>query len=207
MPGPRKSKTDRDYWHWSLCPWVWVQAVSAVREIRRIKAYSRSAEDRTNFCAEMEKVLGIEVSPTRSGKEVLEGADIVITATSGNTIVLEGDWLSPGMLVMSLATGEFDERTVQRSRVFLAATDQVLDDSPPRKPFSSLIASGKFKREDVAAELHEVVTGKKPGRVRDDEIILFESPGMGILDAGIAHWIYGLAREQAIGTELPFGRK
>ncbi|MDP6559848.1 MAG: ornithine cyclodeaminase family protein [Candidatus Binatia bacterium] len=184
-----------------------VQAVCAVRDIRRIKAYSRSAGNRRDFCREMRQALGIEVVSTESGREAVEGTDIVITATSGNTIVLEGEWLEPGMLVMSVAPGEFDERTVERSRVILAGTDQVLGDKPPRKPFASLVASGKFTKKDVATEFYEVVVGKKPGRLRDDEIILYESPGMGILDVGVAHWVYGLARKKGIGTEIPFGEK
>ncbi len=184
-----------------------VQAACAVRSIRKIKAYSRSARNRRAFSEEMQEVLGIEVLPTESGREVIEGADIIITATSGNTIVLEGDWLLPGVLVMSVAPGEFDERTVERSRVILAGTDQVIGDTPPRKPFSSLVASGKFARKDVAAEFHEVVTGKKPGRLSHDEITLFESPGMGILDVGVANWVYRLAKEKSIGTELPFGER
>ena len=113
----------------------------------------------------------------------------------------------PGALVMSLAPGEFDEATVEGSRVFLSGADQVLGDTPPRKPFPSLLASGKFKREDVAAEFCDVVSGKKSGRGGDEEIILYESPGMGILDAGIAHWVYGLARAKGLGTELPFGEE
>lgn len=184
-----------------------VQAACAVRGIRKIKAYSRSAQNRKSFCEEMQEVLGIEVLPTESGREAIEGADIIITSTSGNTIVLEGDWLRPGVLVMSVAPGEFDERTVERSRVILAGTDQVLGDTPPRKPFSSLVASGKFTKKDVAAELHEVVSGKKPGRLSEDEITLFESPGMGIIDVGVANWVYRLAKERVVGTELPFGEK
>ena len=184
-----------------------VQAACAVRGIRKIKAYSRSAQNRKTFCEEMQEVLGIEVLPTESGREAIEGADIIITSTSGNTIVLEGDWLRPGVLVMSVAPGEFDERTVERSRVILAGTNQVLGDTPPRKPFSSLVASGKFTKEDVAAEFHDVVIGKKPGRLSEDEITLFESPGMGILDVGVANYVYRLAKGKGIGTELPFGEK
>ena len=55
--------------------------------------------------------------------------------------------------------------------------------------------------------LHEVVSGKKPGRLSEDEITLFESPGMGIIDVGVPNWVYRLAKERIIGTELPFGEK
>ena len=184
-----------------------VQACCAVRDIRRIKAYSRSADNRRRFREEMTAVLGIEVVTVDSGREAVEGTDIMLLATSGNTIVFEGDWLEPGALVMSLAPGEFDEATVEGSRVFLSGTEQVLGDSPPRKPFPSLLASGKFSKDDVAAEFCDVVSGKKPGRGSDKEIILYESPGMGILDVGVASWIYRLAREKGLGTELPFGEE
>ena len=184
-----------------------VQACAAVRDIRHVKAYSRSADNRRRFSEEMSAVLGIEVQAVQSGREAVENTDIMLLATSGNTIVFEGDWLEPGALVMSLAPGEFDEATVERSRVFLSGTDQVLGDSPPRKPFPSLLAGGKFSRDDVAAEFCDVVSGKKPGRGSDDEIILYESPGMGILDVGVASWIYRLAQEKGLGTELPFGEE
>ncbi len=184
-----------------------VQACCAVRDIRHIKAYSRSADNRRRFREEMTAVLGIEVVTVESGREAVEGTDIMLLATSGNTIVFEGDWLEPGALVMSLAPGEFDEATVLGSRVFLSGTDQVLGDSPPRKPFPSLLAGGRFSKDDVAAEFCDVVSGKKPGRLSDDEVILYESPGMGILDVGVASWVYRLAGEKGLGTELPFGEE
>ena len=86
----------------------------------------------------------------------------MVTATSGNTIVFEADWLTPGVLMMSLAPGEFDEQTVLRSRVYLSAPEQVLGDDPPRKPFNTLVASGRFGPDDVVADLCDVVAGKKP---------------------------------------------
>jgi len=183
------------------------QAVAAVRPIKKIQVYSRDPANVRKFCELMEKALHIEIVPTSSGKEAVKNTDIMITATSGNNVVFEGTSLEPGVLFMSLAPGEFDEDTVLRSRVFLSGSDQVLGDNPPRKPFNTLLASGKFKPEDVVAELGDVVSGKKPGRKAQDEIILYESPGMGILDAGIGHWVYHRARQKGLGTELPFGEE
>jgi len=142
-----------------------------------------------------------------SGRDAVRNADIVITATSGNTIVFEADWLQPGMLVMSLAPGEFDEQTILRSRVFLSAPEQVLGDDPPRKPFANLVADGRFGPHDVAADLCDVVAGKKPGRTADDEIIVYVCPGLGLLDAGIGQWIYHRALSRGLGTEMPFGER
>lgn len=182
-----------------------VQAVCAVRPIERIQVYSRNADNVTSFCDDMRAALGIEVVACASGREAMVGADIMITATSGNTIVFEAGWLAPGVLIMSLAPGEFGEDVVLRSRVFLSAPEQVLGDEPPRKPFNTLVASGKFGPGDVAADLCDVVTDKKPGRGSEEEIILYESAGLALLDVGIGHWVYQRARSRGLGTEMPFG--
>ena len=183
------------------------QAVCAVRPIKKIKVYSRDPDNVRRFIEAMGPALGIEVEPAASGREAVRNTDIMITATSGNIIVFEGSWLEPGVLYMSLAPGECDEDTVLRSRVFLSGSDQVLGDNPPRKPFNTLLSSGKFRPENVAAEFCDVVAGKKAGRRTADEITFYESPGMGILDAGIGHWVYKRAVDRGLGTSLPFGEE
>ena len=182
-------------------------AVCAVRPITKIKVYSRDPNNVRRFIETMEPALGIEVAAAASGREAVRGTDIMITATSGNVIVFEGSWLEPGALYMSLAPGECDEETVLRSRVFLSGSDQVLGDNPPRKPFNTLLAGGKFKPLDVVAEFCDVVSGKATGRRSADEILFYESPGMGILDAGIGHWVYHRALDKGLGTALPFGEE
>ncbi|HZC57578.1 MAG TPA: ornithine cyclodeaminase family protein [Xanthobacteraceae bacterium] len=183
------------------------QAVCAVRPIETLQVYSRDPANVRSFCAAMSATLGIDVVPCRSGRDAARGADIVITATSGNTVVFEADWLEPGMLLMSLAPGEFDAATVLRCRVYLSAIEQVLGDDPPRKPFDGLVAAGRFGVEDVAADLYDVVAGKRPGRTAADQIILYECAGLGLLDAGIGHWIYQRAKSLGLGTEMPFGEE
>jgi alanine dehydrogenase len=183
------------------------QAVCAVHSIKKLQVYSRDPANVRRFCEAMSATLGIDVIPCRSGRDAVRGAEIAITATSGNTVVFESDWLEPGMLLMSLAPGEFDEQTVLRTRVYLSAIEQVLGDDPPRKPFDSLVASGRFGASDVAADLCDVVAGKKPGRTADNEIILYECAGLGLLDVGIGQWIYERARSRGLGSEMPFGEE
>lgn len=183
------------------------QAVCAVRSIRKIKVYSRDPKNVQSFCEAMRAALGIEVVACASGREAVRDADIMVTATSGNNIVFEADWLTPGVLLMSLAPGEFGEEVVLRARVYLTAPEQVLGDDPPRKPFDRLVASGRFGPGDVVADICDVVAGKKPGRTADDEIILYESAGLALLDVGIGQWVYQRALRLGLGTEMPFGEE
>src|SRR4051812_39242404 len=94
------------------------QAIAAVRPIKKIKVYSRDPANVKRFQERMQAALRIDVAAASSAREAVEGCDIMTTCTSGNTIVFTADMLAPGVLMMSLAPGEFDEDTVMRSRVF-----------------------------------------------------------------------------------------
>ncbi|MFI6293572.1 hypothetical protein ACIBEJ_18420 [Nonomuraea sp. NPDC050790] len=58
-------------------------------------------------------------------------------------------------------------------------------------------------RTPVRAELGEVVTGAKPGRLSADEIIVFDSTGTAIQDVAAAQVLYRAAVEKGAGTRLP----
>jgi ornithine cyclodeaminase/alanine dehydrogenase-like protein (mu-crystallin family) len=52
------------------------------------------------------------------------------------------------------------------------------------------VAAGAVAAADVHAELGEIFTGKKPGRARADEIILFDSTGTALQDVAAAAMVY-----------------
>ena len=66
------------------------------------------------------------------------------------------------------------------------------------------IAHGLMRKEDVYAELCEIVAGQKIGRVADDEIIVFDSTGVAIEDAVAAAAVYERALANGIGTDFDF---
>jgi len=47
-----------------------------------------------------------------------------------------------------------------------------------------------MRKEDLYAELSEIVSGRKPGRTSDDEITIFDSTGVAIEDAAAATLVY-----------------
>jgi alanine dehydrogenase len=58
------------------------------------------------------------------------------------------------------------------------------------------IASGLMRRGDVRAELAEVVSGQKAGRLLAEEIVVFDSTGTALQDVAAA----SLAFERALAT-------
>ena len=66
------------------------------------------------------------------------------------------------------------------------------------------IAAGAMRREDVHAELAEIVAGRKPGRQREDEVIIFDSTGMALQDVAAAAIVYQRALAAGRGTRFEF---
>ena len=64
------------------------------------------------------------------------------------------------------------------------------------------LAAGVMRREDVRAELAEVVGGSKPGRVSRDEITVFDSTGTALEDVAAAAMTYRRALAAGRGTLL-----
>jgi ornithine cyclodeaminase/alanine dehydrogenase-like protein (mu-crystallin family) len=52
------------------------------------------------------------------------------------------------------------------------------------------LVAGVMGRDQVYAELGEVVAGKKPGRVNRDDVIVFDSTGMALQDVAAAVVVY-----------------
>jgi alanine dehydrogenase len=66
------------------------------------------------------------------------------------------------------------------------------------------IAQGLMRKEDVYGELSEIVARRKPGRVTEDEIIVFDSTGVAIEDAVAAAVVYEKARDAGTGSYFDF---
>jgi alanine dehydrogenase len=182
-----------------------LEAVASVRKFRRVKVYSPNVAHRQEYVEAMTRLLEVEVEARDHPQAVVAGADILITATNAYRPVLDGDWLEPGALVISMAPGELDVRTIERGRLFAAWKQQALHDTPKREPFKSLEAQGRFDEfEAKCREFHDVLTNQAPGRLNDGEIIVCLVPASSIWDAAIAQWIYDLARAKGIGKEIVF---
>ena len=66
------------------------------------------------------------------------------------------------------------------------------------------IASGWMKRENVHAELAEIVAGRKLARTGPDEITIFDSTGIALEDAVAAVAVYEKAFAEQNATRFDF---
>jgi ornithine cyclodeaminase len=172
-----------------------------------IRVTSRRAESREEFARALERELGKAVRVVESVQEAVEGADVVVEATRlvEPEPILRTAWLAPGALVVPYGTVsavELDLLSVM-SKV-------VVDDWAQCKAggrFGALrphVERGLLSEETLHAELAEIVVGRKPGRERDDERILFWHRGLATTDVAVGKLLYDRARERGVGTVLRY---
>jgi len=182
-----------------------LEAVCAVRDLKEVKVYSRNPERLQAFCDTMGPRVGTLVRPARSPEEAVRGSDIIVTMTRASEPVFDGRWIEPGQFIAATGANALDRReidlaTVRRADVVVVDSREVAQgESGDLLP---AYENGHLYWENIA-DLGEVLTGRWPGRVNDQQVTLFESHGMALQDIYTGNWVLSLARQRGLGTELP----
>jgi ornithine cyclodeaminase len=184
-----------------------VEAIAAVRPLRRVKVFSRNAARLAAFCTKLSERLQIDVVPASSAEETVRGSDIVGTVTTSATPLFEADWLSPGTHINAAGSNSLIRREVGEDVLRISAplvVDSVETALREAGDLLPALEKGRLSERQLL-ELGEVIVGRHPGRSSPQEITLFESQGMAIQDIALAVRLEALARERGIGVELPYG--
>lgn len=185
-----------------------VEAIAAVRPLRRVKVFARNAERLAAFCEKMSERLKIEVVPAASAEETVRGSDIVSTVTTAATPLFDAAWLSPGTHINgagsnSVIRREIGEDVLKLCRpIVVDSIETALKEAGDLLP---LLEKGRLSERQLL-ELGDALIGRQPGRTSPEQITLFESQGMAIQDISVAVRLEALAREQGLGIELPYGQ-
>jgi ornithine cyclodeaminase len=176
-----------------------------VRGFQRVLICGRNAASSAEFvrqsAAEMQN---LEIAAADPGTCVRE-SEILCACTSSRTPLFDGRDLRPGShlnLVGSFRpqTREVDTCTIQRSRVVVdtyATAAEVGDILIP-------LHEAAIPQDHVAADLHELVSGKKQGRRNLEDITIFKSAGCALEDLVAAELL--LAANSAPATLTSISR-
>ena len=167
-----------------------LEAISAVRPIRKVRVWSRNPDHARSFADEQTRP-GRPVVAAPSVQEAVAGADIVCTLTASSESILSGAWLAPGIHVNAVgastaASREIDTEAVVRASFFVDRRESALAEA------GELLRARKEGAVDdahIRAELSELVTGKAHGRRSAEEITLFKSTGLAIEDLAAARLV------------------
>ena len=179
-------------------------AVKLARDISYALVYDVMDDSVDKFIKEMGEKLNLEIKKAKSPDEILQQSDIICTATSSATPIFDGSKVKEGTHINGIGSHtpgarELDSVIIKRCKFIgdskTACFNEAGDIMIPLK-------NGEITEDHFYAELGEIITGKKPGRVNEKEITLFKSNGLAIQDAATAKMIYDTAVEKRVGTEI-----
>jgi ornithine cyclodeaminase/alanine dehydrogenase-like protein (mu-crystallin family) len=159
--------------------------------------------DRAAEIAAFARELGLDAAPIRSIADAAPGTDVIVTATPATAPVLLATDVHGCELIVAIGADgpgkqELDPQILARCRLIVDVTAQ----AAAAGELARGIEQGFLDEGAVAAELGEVVAGLQPGRVRDDELVVFDSTGTGLQDAATAALIVERARAAGRGLEI-----
>lgn len=184
-----------------------LQAMLAVRPVRRVRVFSLPAGSAEAFAERESRLTGLPVQAVASAQQAVEGADLICTVTTATVPVLLGEWLAPGAHVNAVGaytptTRELDTAAVARSRLYCDRRDALQSEAGE---FLLARAEGAIGDEHIVGELGEVLTGAAPARGSADEITLFKSLGIAVEDLAAARYVLDKAEKDGSGTWVEIG--
>ena len=183
-----------------------LEAMSQVRSLRRCRIASRHFEHAKSFAKEMRPEFSVPLEPVETVEEALEGADLIVTATSAVEPIVRREWISTGAhlnLVGSSTpkTREVDSETMAAASLFVDRRESTINEAGD---YLLALRDGLIGPDHIRAEIGEVLEGDKPGRTSLEEITLFKSLGLAIEDLFAAEYTFRKARAQQVGSWVSF---
>lgn len=183
-----------------------IDAVCHVRPIERVWIYDPTPE---KAAALAERLAGrhpipADVRVARTPGEALAEADVVCTVTTAHTPVFTDEDLKPGVHINAVgaftpAMVEIPPETVARAYVVVDSREAALAEAGD---LIQPLEAGRIAEEHIAAELGEIVLGRKPGRTAPDQVTLFKSVGLAVQDAVAARVALQNALELGLGERV-----
>ena len=179
-------------------------AIAKALPIREVRVYSRRVEGRESAAADLAAALDLDVAAAGSVEEAVRGADVVALCTHSSTPVLLGDWVEAGAVVISVGSNTPERREVDDillERAGRIVVDQLEGGVRQGGPIIRALELGAVRRDQLV-ELGRVLVGEDPGRVDPDQVLFYNSVGVGVQDAAAAWVALHRARELGLGRPL-----
>ena len=156
-----------------------------------------------SFAEQMTALLGIPVTQTSNLSDATKQSDIVVTCTPSRKPFLKQDDVKAGAFIAAVGADAHDKQELypdllRSSKIVVDILDQCITIGD----LHHAVRDGVVSREDVYAEIGEIIAGKKPGRTSNEEIIVFDSTGTALQDVAAAARVFEKATSAGIGTHI-----
>lgn len=161
-----------------------LRAVAQVRALSKVFVVTRSPASARHFMQEAQPYIACPLFADVAPEQAVAQSDLVLTATSSATPVLQRDWLRPGTHVTAMgsstpASRELDGPTMAAGRLFVDRAQSTRTESGE---FLGACREGWLSADTPLTELGAILEGQAPGRLDREEITIFKSLGLAFED-------------------------
>jgi alanine dehydrogenase len=159
--------------------------------INRVLVYDASEASMDSFVQDAKDKHGLDVEKASSVKDAVREADIATTTTPVRSPIVMAQDIRGGTHINAIGADaegkeELDPEILKKARIVIDNWEQASHSGEVNVP----ISKGIITREDIHADIGEIVSGKKPGRESPEQITVFDSTGLAIQDISAATEIF-----------------
>jgi len=184
-----------------------VRAIADVRQIKSLKVFSPTPARREAFADAFGREFKVHSVAVDSAEAAVDGATMVVAAARSfdESPILLGEWLEPGMTVVSIGSTlpeqrEIDTRTVEICDLIVCdAVEEVVEETGDM--LAAKAAGVAFEHKIVS--LNELMCGAVSDRLASAQLPMFKSIGAAIQDVVVAELVLERAIEQGLAKPLP----
>jgi len=185
-----------------------LRALTCVRSVKRVLALDLDAQRARRFAEEMAAELGLEVLVVTGLNEAARETGIWVTCTPARRWFLGRAQVSAGAFVAAVGADNPEKQEIEPELLASSAVIvDVLEQCATMGDLHHAIHAGLMRREDVRAELADVVSGTRAGRTSSDEIVIFDSTGTALQDVAASALAYERARSSGVGLTVRLGER
>ena len=179
-----------------------VPVMARAFDLKEVRVLSRRPETREAFAKEVGEELDLNIVPCDTAPQALDGADLVVSATTTSEPFVKQEWISPGAFVYSIGKHQELENAAYKGMGKFVVDSWA--QCKKKSDIDRMLREGFLTADDVYAEIPDVLSGKVPGREDDKERIFMRAIGLVNQDISLAAWLYRKALEEGVGTRLPY---
>lgn len=182
---------------------IQLASLAAVLPIKRVWLVDLDASRAKALADRAEATLGLRAAVADDVHAAVWESDVCVTCTPARRAFVSRDDVRAGTFIAAVGADSEGKQELEPALVASATlVVDVLEQCAVIGELQHALGGGLMTRREVHAELADVVSGRRPGRTRPDEITIFDSSGTALQDVAAAVAVYEKARAAGRGLEV-----
>ena len=173
---------------------IQLQGLLELFDIRYVKVWGFKRGEATTFIKEFERFKRVDLEASSTVKGCVKDTDIIVTTTPSRKPLVHLEWIKKGAHINAIGADaegkqELAPKILKKAKIVVDDLKQASHSGEINVP----LGKGELSKSKIYADIGEIVSGKKNGRTKAEEITVFDSTGLAIQDIAIANVVYNKA--------------